>query len=128
LIPSTEMQKQDRARYRETLLVIVLGFTVLYLLLDRNWLLYTALAAGIAGMLSLQVNRWIHQGWFFLGEKLGFVVGKIVLGAVFIVIVLPIGLLSRLLRKDIMNLRNRGTSCYHQRDHLYRPDDLENMW
>jgi hypothetical protein len=120
--------KETRARYRETLLVIVLGFTLLYLILDRNWMLYTALAAGIAGMLSVTLNRWIHTGWFFLGEKLGFVVSKVVLGAIFFIVLLPLGLLSRLFRKDMMDLRYRGQSTYHPRNHTYVPEDLENMW
>ncbi len=122
------MPKGDKAKYRETLLVIVLGFSVLYLILDRSWMLYTALATGIAGMLSLHLNRWIHIGWFFLGEKMGFVVGKVVLGAVFYIVLLPMGLLSRLFRKDIMNLRSPGKSGYYQRDHRYKPEDFENMW
>ena len=122
------MEHIDRAKYRETLLVIVLGFSLLYLILDRNWMLYTAIGAGITGMLSVQLNRWIHMAWFFIGEKLGFVVSKVVLGALFFVVLLPMGLLSRLFRRDIMNLKSPGRSGFHQRDHLYDPEDLENMW
>ena len=119
---------KEKIKYRETLLVIVLGFAILYLVLDREWMLYVALGAGIAGMISLTLNRWIHKAWFFLGEKLGFVVSKVILGTVFIVILLPLGLLSGIFRKDIMNLRSPGRNGYHQRDHLYQPGDLENMW
>ena len=118
----------DRIKYRETLLVIVLGFLLLYLILNREWMLYVALVTGIAGMLSLHLNHWLHLGWFFLGEKLGFVVNKIVLGAVFFIVLLPMGMLSKLFRKDILNLKSSGKSGYHQRDHLYQPEDFENMW
>ena len=120
--------KTDRLKYRETLLVIVLGFTALFMLLDKPWMLYIALGTGILGMVSVTLNRWIHVAWFFLGEKLGFVVSKIVLGALFITILLPVALLSRLFRKDPLYLRKPGASGYHQRDHLYREKDLENMW
>ena len=122
------MGYRERTRYRETLLVIVLGFSLLYLILDRNWMLYAALGLGIAGMLSVLLNRWIHITWFFIGEKLGFVVSKVVLGAVFYLVLLPMGLLSKLFRKDIFNLRYSGKSGYHRREHLYHPDDFENMW
>ena len=118
----------DKIKYRETLLVIVLGFSLLYLIFNREWMLYISLATGVAGMLSLHLNRWIHLGWFFLGEKLGFVVNKIVLGAIFYLVLVPMGFLSKLFRKDIMNLKSPGKSAYHQRDHLYRPADFENMW
>lgn len=118
----------EKTRYRETLLVIVLGFSVLYVILDREWMLYVALATGIAGMISVVLNRWIHLGWFFLGEKMGFVVSKLVLGAVFYLILVPMGFLSGLFRKDIMNLRYSEKSGYFRREHLYGPEDFENMW
>jgi hypothetical protein len=122
------MDHKNTVKYRETLLVIVLGFSVLYLILDRDWLFYTALATGIAGMLSLDLNRWIHMAWHFLGEKLGFVVGKVILGIIFLLILLPMGMLSRVFRKDPLKLRVTGKSNYHQRDHRYEAGDLENMW
>jgi hypothetical protein len=119
---------KDKAKYRETLLVIVLGFSVLYLLLDRSWMLYVSLGAGILGMLSIQLNRWIHIAWFFAGDKLGFVISKVVLGTVYLAILVPVGLLSRLFRRDVMDLRPRGKSGFHPRDKRYGPGDLENMW
>ena len=122
------MKRTDRASYRETLLVIVLGFLVLHVITGRNWMLYTAVAAGVLGMLSPGLNRWIHAGWFFLGEKMGFVVSKVLLGAIFLVVLLPMGWLSRIFRKDTMHLKTPGEEGYHQRDHLYLPEDLENMW
>ena len=122
------LHQRDKVKYRETLLVIVLGFSVLYVILDRNWMLYTALGAGIAGMISVRLNRWIHLAWFFIGEKLGFIVSKIVLGVVFFIVLLPMSLLARMFRKDIMHLKSPGKSGYHQRDHQYIADDLINMW
>jgi polyferredoxin len=122
------MKSSDKARYRETLLVIVLGFSILYLILEKSWMLYAALSAGILGMLSPLINRWIHVGWFFLGEKMGFVVSKIVLGAVYFAVLLPMGFLSRIFRKDPLHLKSPGKSGFHRRDHLYVPEDFENMW
>lgn len=122
------MDYKERTKYRETLLVIVLGFSLLYLILDRNWMLYTALGLGISGMLSSDLNRWIHMAWFFIGEKMGFVVSKVVLGALFFSVLIPISLLARIFRKDIMNLRSPRKSSFHQRDHLFEPGDFENMW
>jgi hypothetical protein len=122
------MESRDKVKYRETLLVIVLGFSVLYLILGRNWMLYTALGLGIVGMLSVPLNRWIHLAWFFTGEKIGFVVSKVLLGAIFFIVLIPMSLIARIFRKDIMNLKAPSASAYHQRDHLYEPADLENMW
>jgi hypothetical protein len=122
------MNGKQKTAFRETLLVIVLGFMVLYLILGHLWMLYTAVVTGIAGMLSLTLNRWIHQAWFFAGEKLGFVVSRIILGAIYFLVLVPMGLLSRSFRKDPLDLKHRGESGFHRRDHVFRPEDLENMW
>ena len=122
------MEKKSQTKYRETLLVIVLGFSLLYLILDRNWMLYTALSAGIAGMLSMQLNRWIHVGWLLIGEKMGFVVSKVILGAVFFFVLMPMSLRARLFSKDFMNLKPSSGSGYFQRDHQYCGQDLDEMW
>jgi len=120
--------KTEKTKYRETLLVIVLGFSLLYLILEREWMFYLALGIGIAGMLSMKLNSWIHRGWFFLGEKMGWLVSKLVLGALFIIVLLPMSLLAALFRKEIMNLKSPEKSGFHRRDHNYAPRDLENMW
>ena len=77
----TKTNHRQRSKYRETLLVIVLGFALLSITrFGRDWMLYVALGTGVLGMLSIHLNRWIHQAWFFIGDKLGFVVSKVVLG------------------------------------------------
>jgi hypothetical protein len=125
-------QKQEsetgRSRVRETLLVIVLGFGLLYLWLDRAWLLYTALGTGVAGMLSLSLNRLIHQGWFLLGDLLGRVMGKVLLGVIFFLVLVPVSLLSRLFKREVMQLKKPSGGTFITRDHRYRPEDMENMW
>ena len=121
-------KEPDRVKVRETLLVIVLGFGLLYLWQDRPWMLYTALGAGVAGMISLRLNQWIHRGWFFLGDQMGRVMGKLLLGVIFFLVLVPVSLLSRLFRNDVFQLRKPANGTYHSRDHLYRAQDLENMW
>jgi hypothetical protein len=122
------MTYKESVRYRETLLVIVLGFSLLYLFLDHTWLLYVAVLSGIPGLVSLRLNRWIHLGWYFIGEKLGFVVNKIVLGIIYLLVLVLMGMLSRLFRKDILNIQGKGGPAYHLRKHQYTPEDFENLW
>ena len=124
----SHLRGKEKVKYRETLLVIVLGFSLLYLILDRDWMLHTALGLGILGMLSVQMNRWIHVAWFFIGEKMGYVISKVVLGALYIAVLVPVSLLARIFRKDLMNLKSPHMSGFHQRDHLFDPGDFENMW
>jgi hypothetical protein len=50
---------------------------------------------------------WIHKGWMALGHVLGWINTRIILGAVFYVIVTPIGLFRSWLGKDPMGRRLR---------------------
>ncbi len=118
----------EKTKYRETLLVIVLGFSILYLIFDHEWMLYTSVGLGILGVLSTPINRWIHLGWIFIGEKLGFVMNKVIMGILYLFVLIPISMLARFFRKDIMNLKPGAKSGFHQRKHLYLPDDLKNPW
>lgn len=118
----------DRAKVRETLLVIVLGFGLLYLWLDRTWMLYTALGAGLAGMVSLRLNRLIHQGWFFVGDRMGRIMSKLLLSVIFFLVLVPVSLLSRLFRKNGLRMKESANGTYHSRAHLFTADDFENMW
>jgi len=123
-----EHTEKENRKIRDTLLVIVLGFGLLYLILGKPWLLYTALGTGVAGMLSLSLNRVIHKAWFFMGDKLGWVVSKLVLGAIFLVVLLPTSMLARLFRRNAVPWKKSGNGTYHTRNHDYTPPDLENMW
>lgn len=106
----------------------MLGFSILYLFTDREWMLYASVGMGILGLLSSQVNQWIHLIWLFIGEKLGYVVNKVVMGTLYMVVLLPISLLARIFRKDIMQLKPGTKSGMHQRNHLFGPGDFENPW
>jgi hypothetical protein len=50
----------------------------------------------------------IHQGWMMLAEVLGWINTRIILGAVFYLIVTPIGAIRRLLGKDPMGTRAKA--------------------
>jgi hypothetical protein len=74
------------------------------------------------------LTRYIHNAWFWIAEKLGFVVSRVVLGITFIVILLPVAALSSLFRKDFMMLKKREHSYFRDRDHVFKPEDLQDPW
>ena len=66
--------------------------------------------------------------WFGLSHILGIVSSKLLLTLVFIIIVLPIGLIRRMLGKDSLKLKNfkKGTnSVMETRNCTFRASDLE---
>jgi hypothetical protein len=118
----------NKARIKETLLVITLGFIALYMKFEKLWLLYIAFGVGFGGLVSGRLAGLIHKGWYKLGDVLGFIMSRIVLGTLYYVILVPTGALAKLFRKDFMYLRKRNDSYYHERNHLYRPEDLTDPW
>jgi len=69
--------------------------------------------------------------WFALSTALGTVVSKIILSMLFFVIVMPIGLLRRLLGKDAMKIKSwkKGSeSVFRKREHRYAAKDMEHPY
>lgn len=54
----------------------------------------------------------LYKGWMKFGHVLGWINARIILGAVFFVMVMPIGLVMRLFGKDFLHLRLNKTMSY----------------
>lgn len=123
-------------RIKDTHIVIALGLLVIYLISNRHnlehthrdWLLYTAMGIGFIGFAVPPLARLVHKAWFWIGDKMGFIVSKVLLGTLFIILVIPFGLIARIFRKDLMFMKGTLPSCYIERDHVYTKEDFENPW
>lgn len=92
---------------------------------------YFGITGGILLVLSffsLKLDWLICYGWLKLGEGLGYVMSKVILGVVFYVLVSPLAILYRLFNKNQLNLKKNPTSYYVQRNHLFEKKDLTNTW
>src|SRR5262249_23375077 len=69
----------------------------------RVWALVISLAALLAGLLVPDLLRWPYQVWMFLGECLGWVNSRIILGGLYYVVVTPMRVLMTLFGRDPMN-------------------------
>jgi hypothetical protein len=56
----------------------------------------------IAALLVPRSLKWVRWGWMKLGRALGAVNSRIILGAVFFVVVVPIAIIMRLLGRDTL--------------------------
>ncbi len=118
----------DKVKTKETILTITLGFIALYLAFDRVWLLYVAFATGVTGLFSQYAALVIHKAWMKLADILGYIMSRIILGAVFFLILVPVGALAKIFRKDFMYLKRRPGTYYHERDHQFTPQDFNDPW
>lgn len=65
------------------------------------------------GLLAPSLLRPVYRAWMALAFALGFVMTRVLLTAVFVLIVTPIGLLLRLFGKDLLRQRlDRGAASY----------------
>jgi len=70
--------------------------------------LWALVLAAILAVVSMAVPAWLHpfnRLWFRFGLLLHRVVTPLVMGALFLIAVVPTGLIMRALRKDLLRLR-----------------------
>lgn len=124
----------------QSLLVIVVGFLVLYFIFQknydwyffefkRNYFLYAAVAIGVSSLMFDSVADIILKGWMKIAEVLGFINTRILMSLVFFIFLTPFALLQRVLsRKNFLSLKDSDTTVFHTRDHEYKPEDFDNIW
>ena len=116
------------AREKETIITIMVGCIILSKVFTIPVLLLVTVGIGIAGIASDKLTHWIHKAWFKLADILGFVMSKVILGTLFLVVLLPIALMAKIFRKDIMMMKKDYPSYFIEKHMVYKPKDLENPW
>ena len=66
----------------------------------------------ISTILKAKILDFLNNYWIKLGELLVRVVAPIIMFAVFFVIVTPLSLLTKLLKKDLLNMRFNDSKTY----------------
>lgn len=118
----------DRNKSLETSLVLTTGFLILFLIFGNQWFLYLALTFGVIGIFIKSLAKYIAILWFKLADILNFFVSKIILGALFFVILWPVSLLYKISNKDKLRLKRSENSTWVERNHSYTSADLKNIW
>ncbi len=77
----------------------------------RIWSLVLSSAFLIITIIRPNLFTFLNKLWIQFGILLGKIISPIVMGLVFFFVVTPIGMLVRILKKDVMGLK-RGASSY----------------
>ena len=64
------------------------------------------------GLLNSKILSPLNKLWFKFGILLGKIISPVIMGIIFFLVVTPIGLVMRLLRKDVLNLRYNNNKSY----------------
>ena len=78
----------------------------------RIWSIVISLIFLILGILNSKILTPFNKVWFRFGIFLGNFISPIIMGIVFFLVVTPTGLIMKLLRKDLINLRKNNSSTY----------------
>ena len=95
--------------------VVFLIITLYPLLNNENisyWSLLVSLVFLILGLLNSNILTPLNKVWFKFGILLGKVISPIIMGIIFFFVVTPIGLLMRILKKDLLNLKYNNDKSY----------------
>ena len=88
----------------------------------RVWSVVLSLVLLIITIIKPNLFTFLNKFWIKLGILLGKIISPIVMGLVFFFVVTPIGILIRVLKKDVMGLK-RGASSYW----INREDKVQTM-
>ena len=78
----------------------------------RIWSIIISIAFLILGLLNSKILLPLNKIWFKFGILLGKIISPLIMGLIFFVVVTPIGLLMRLLNKDLLNLKFNKSKSY----------------
>jgi hypothetical protein len=88
----------------------------------RIWSVVLSLVFLIITIIRPNLFTFLNKLWIQFGILLGKIISPIVMGLVFFFVVTPIGILVRVLKKDVMGLK-RGASTYW----INRKDKVQSM-
>ena len=88
----------------------------------RIWSIVLSLVFLFITIIRPNLFTFLNRLWIQFGIFLGKIISPIVMGLVFFVVITPIGILVKILKKDVMSLK-RGASSYW----INRKDKIQSM-
>ncbi len=83
------------------------------------WSLLISLIFLILGLINSKILTPLNKLWFKFGIFLGKIISPTIMALIFFMVVTPIGLIMRLIGKDLLNLRyNKSKSYWVEKDSL----------
>ena len=112
-------------------MAVVLILLLLGIFLKQQAFYPYAAAALVVNMTLPGIYKPFAVIWFGMATFLGTIMSKVLLTIVYILLVVPVGLIRRLLGKDSLQLKKfkkDGSSVFRERNHLFQSTDIENPY
>ena len=78
----------------------------------RYWSLILSIIFLVLGLLNSNLLTPLNNFWFKFGILLGKVISPFIMGTIFFIIVTPIGIIMKILKKDLLNLKFNNKKTY----------------
>ena len=78
----------------------------------RNWSVIISAIFLVLGLLNSKVLTPLNKAWFKFGIFLGNFIAPIVMAIVYFLVVTPIGILMKIVKKDLINLKKNNNKSY----------------
>lgn len=120
--------KEFNSNPDKTILTIVVGLIVIFVFTKVNGFLYAALLIGLVGLVSIYLAKRIEWVWMKLAYLLSFVVPNVLLTLIYYILLTPLALLSRIGKKNPLQLKNTKESMFKVRESEIQPSNFEKTW
>lgn len=118
--------KKDKTK--STVLIISMGFLLIYVFSSIQFFLYLSLAIGILG-LSDKMSQIIDKLWMGLSKILSYIIPNILLTLVFYLVLLPFAVIQKFIQKDpLLLLVDRDTCWVERNTKEIDPQSFEKTW
>lgn len=122
------LKRMSKDQSRDTGMAMVLLALMAYVSTGQRSFVWAAIVLLVVNMTAPLVFRPVAVVWFGLAHILGTAVSSVVLSALFLVVVTPVGVVRRLMKKDTLKLRSfkaDAESGMIERNHTFTGPDME---
>jgi hypothetical protein len=127
----TPLKKITPLQCRDSCLALTFLLLLIWLFTKNAYLVYAAMMLLLIGMVVPVSIKPLAWAWFGLSHLLGQVMSRVLFSLVYLLLVLPMGLIRRLFGKDSLRLKlwkQNNASCFVERPHVFSAEDLKNPY
>ncbi len=119
---ATREQSKDFGMVVTLALLITAWFT------EQKWPLQAAILVLLVNVIYPPIYKTLASAWFNFSIFLGSFVSRLILSIAFAALVVPIGVIRRMLGYDSLHLKKwkkDSSSVFTVRDHTFTPEDMD---
>ncbi|MCL2389018.1 MAG: hypothetical protein FWC85_01385 [Elusimicrobia bacterium] len=125
------MNKEQKISFSlKTNIILSIGCLILYIIFNINWFLFVAFLILLAAAISVKAAELISDLWMKFGRILAGVSNRIILGASYYFMLVPLAFFYRISNKNLAKyfFKTAPETYYKTRDVKYTKESLENPW